>query len=68
MSILKINEHPLERAIRVVLGLTLLAMVTRGTIGAWGYLGVIPLITGLSGMCPLYSLLGISTCPRKSGS
>lgn len=67
MDFLKVNEHPLERMVRVVLGLALLAMVTRGTIGAWGYIGIVPLITGLSGMCPLYSLLGISTCPRKIG-
>ncbi len=67
MDFLKVNEHPLERMVRVVLGLALLAMVTRGTIGAWGYIGIVPLITGLSGMCPLYSLLGISTCPRRTG-
>lgn len=67
MNFLQVNEHPLERMVRVVLGLALLAMVTRGTIGAWGYIGIVPLITGLSGMCPLYTLLGISTCPRKAG-
>ncbi|MFM8534625.1 MAG: DUF2892 domain-containing protein [Acidimicrobiia bacterium] len=66
-SLLKPNEHPVERAARVVLGLTLLAMTTRGVIGAWGYIGIVPLITGLSGICPLYSLLGISTCPSKAG-
>ena len=67
MNFLQVNEHPLERMVRVVLGLALLAMVTRGMIGAWGYIGIVPLITGLSGMCPLYTLLGISTCPRKAG-
>jgi hypothetical protein len=64
MAILTINEHSIERFARVGLGLLLITLAVAGTIGAWGYIGVVPLATGLTGWCPLYSLLGISTCPR----
>lgn len=57
------NEHPIERVVRVSLGLGLLAITQLGPQTAWGYLGVIPLVTGLFGSCPLYSMLGINTCP-----
>ena len=57
------NEHPIERAIRVAVGLALLALAVAGPQTAWGYLGVIPLATGLLGSCPVYTLFGISTCP-----
>lgn len=66
MSLLKINEHPMERVARVVLGVGLVGMAAMGTIGAWGYIGVVPILTGAIGSCPLYSLLGISTCPVKT--
>lgn len=56
------NVHPIERAVRVVLGLGLIGLAVSG-VTPWGYLGVIPLLTGLVGNCPLYGLLGISTCP-----
>lgn len=56
------NEHTIERAIRVLLGLTLLALVFTGPKTPWGLLGIIPLVTGLAGSCPLYTLLGIKTC------
>lgn len=65
-GLLKINEHPAERVIRVVLGIALVAMAATGTIGIWGYLGAIPIVTGLAGTCPIYSLLGISTCPMPT--
>lgn len=57
------NVHPVERALRVLLGLVLLALVFTGPRTPWGLLGVIPLATGLLGSCPLYTLFGISTCP-----
>jgi len=56
------NEHSVERAMRVVLGLGLLTLTFMGPHTALGYLGLIPLATGLVGSCPLYSLLGFSTC------
>jgi hypothetical protein len=62
-SFFAVNEHPVERAARVALGIALIALAALGTIGAWGYIGVVPVVTGLAGTCPLYSALGLSTCP-----
>jgi len=56
------NEHNVERAIRVLVGLGLLSLVFIGPRTPWGYLGLIPFVTGLTGNCPLYSFLGFSTC------
>ncbi|CAN5602229.1 DUF2892 domain-containing protein [soil metagenome] len=60
---MKSNEGSLDRALRVTAGLILIILAATGTVGAWGYIGLIPLVTGAVGMCPLYSLVGISTCP-----
>lgn len=60
---LRVNEHPIERGARMVLGLALIGSALTGLVGPWAYLGVIPLLTGAIGSCPLYTLLGISTCP-----
>jgi hypothetical protein len=54
-----------ERIARVALGAGLLWAASTGAVGAWGYVGVVPLLTGLIGSCPLYTLLGISTCPVR---
>lgn len=62
------NEHSVERVIRVLVGMGLLALVFVGPKTPWGYLGIIPLVTGLSGTCPVYTLLGISTCKGKTAS
>lgn len=56
------NEHPVERVVRVALGLTLLALTFVGPKTPWGWLGLVPLATGLLGSCPLYTLFGVSTC------
>jgi hypothetical protein len=61
-----INEHPIERALRVLVGLGLLSIVFIGPKTPWGYLGLLPIVTGLSGMCPLYSVFGFSTCKISS--
>ncbi len=55
-----------ERIIRIVGGLILIALAATGTVGAWGWLGLVPLATGLTGWCPPYSLLGINTCKNKN--
>lgn len=60
------NEHTVERVLRVGLGVALVALAATGKVGPWGYLGVVPILTGLIGSCPLYTLLGFSTCPLKS--
>ncbi len=62
---MKINEHPIERGVRIIVGLGLLSIAFIGPQTPWGYLGIIPILTGLIGNCPLYSLLGISTCSIK---
>lgn len=60
---MKTNEGVVDRSLRVVAGLVLIGLAVTGTIGVWGYIGVIPLVTGAVGMCPVYSLLGINSCP-----
>ena len=56
------NEHAADRGIRIVAGLALLSLVWVGPQTAWGWVGLVPLVTGLVGSCPLYRVLGISTC------
>ena len=56
------NVGYIDQVIRIVLGITLLALAFVGPKTAWGYLGLIPLVTGLIGNCPLYSILKIKTC------
>lgn len=64
-KILPTNEHPVERVVRVVIGLAVLSLVFWGPETMWGLLGAVPLATGLLGSCPLYTLLGLSTCPMR---
>ncbi len=64
-KLLPVNQHPVERAVRVLLGLGLLALAFVGPKTPWGYVGVVPLLTGLIGSCPLYTVLGFSTCPLE---
>lgn len=63
MNFLTKNEGTIDRAIRVLVGLGVLSLVFVGPKTLWGLLGVVPLLTGLLGRCPLYTLLGIKTCP-----
>ncbi|MDE1943628.1 MAG: DUF2892 domain-containing protein [Betaproteobacteria bacterium] len=62
---MNVNEGGLDRVVRVVVGLVLIAMAATGKVGAWGWIGVVPLLTGLVGFCPAYRLFGFSTCPLK---
>lgn len=59
------NEHAIDRVARVALGIGLLAIAFVGPETPWGWVGILPLATGLLGSCPLYTVLGISTCPVK---
>jgi len=61
-GLLVVNEHPVERALRVLVGVGLVSLVFFGPKTPWGYIGLLPIVTGLSGICPLYSILGFSTC------
>jgi len=65
-KILPKNEHPIERGARVVIGLVLIALFFVGPKTPLGLLGIIPLVTGLVGSCPLYTVFGISTCKSKT--
>ncbi|HFC6388961.1 TPA: DUF2892 domain-containing protein [Neisseria bacilliformis] len=60
---MKRNVGPLDRIIRITLGIILIAAALTGYIGWWGWIGIVPLATGLMSSCLLYSLLGINTCP-----
>lgn len=62
---LKTNAGTIDRTLRVIVGLGLVGATVAGALPVWGYIGVVPLLTGLVGICPAYSLLGVSTCPNK---
>jgi hypothetical protein len=61
----KTNVGSFDRLARIVLGLALIALVFVGPKTPWGWIGVVPLVTGLLRTCPLYTLLGVNTCPRN---
>jgi hypothetical protein len=60
------NEGSVDRALRVVAGIVLISLVFVGPQTAWGWIGLVPLVTGLVGTCPVYALLGVNTCGMKS--
>ena len=62
---MKKNVGGLDRALRIILGAGLVGATLAGMLPAWGYLGIVPLATGLIGWCPLYPLLGLNSCPLK---
>lgn len=62
---MKCNSGTVDRAARVIAGIALIALAATGTIGAWGYIGVVPLLTGAIGFCPAYAIFGMNTCGIK---
>ena len=60
------NMGSTDRAVRVVVGLVLLVLAATGTVGAWGYIGLVPLATAAIGWCPAYLPFGFSTCKMRS--
>jgi len=60
------NAGKLDRILRVIVGLVLLSLTVIGPQSLWGLVGLVPLLTGLMGFCPLYTVLGIKTCPVSS--
>jgi len=56
------NEGTLDRVLRAIVGLVLIALALTGTLTPWGWIGIVPLATGILGVCPVYSLFGIRTC------
>lgn len=67
MNLLAKNEGAVDRALRVLVGVGAISLVFVGPQTPWGWLGLVPLLTGLLGTCPLYTLLGMRTCPVTSG-
>ena len=63
---MKTNVGGIDRILRIVLGSALIALTLTGTIGVWGWIGVVPVLIGALGTCPVHSLLGFNTCPMKS--
>ena len=61
---MKANVGTIDRVLRILVGVLLIALTLTGTIGLWGWIGLVPLATGVVRFCPLYPLLGISTCKR----
>ncbi len=61
---MKKNIGGIERVIRVLVGLGIISLAVIGPKTPWAYLGVVPLLTGLTGWCPPYAMLGISTCKK----
>lgn len=59
------NEGTIDRTLRVIAGAALVSLVFVGPETPWGWIGIVPLVTGLVGNCPVYSLLGIRTCPIR---
>lgn len=62
------NVGSVDRTVRILAGIVLIALAATGTVGWWGWLGIVPLATGLLGWCPPYSLLGINTCAVRAKS
>ena len=59
------NEGSRDRRLRVIVGLFLIALVFVGPHTPWGWIGIVPLLTGIVGFCPAYTLLGVRTCPKR---
>ncbi len=62
---MKVNMGGIDRTLRIVVGLALIVMAVTGTIGVWGWIGVVPVLTAIVGYCPAYAPFGFSTCAKK---
>ena len=63
---MKSNVGGIDRILRILAGLALIGLAATGTVGLWGWIGVVPLATGAIGWCPPYALFGWSTCAMKT--
>ncbi len=63
---MKFNVGSTDRILRVVAGLALIGLTLAGVIGVWGWIGVVPLATGLFKFCPAYAIFGLNTCPLEN--
>ncbi len=62
---MKINVGSTDRILRIIVGLVLVGLAASGTVGIWGWIGVVPLLTGTFKFCPAYAMFGMSTCPME---
>ena len=62
---MKYNVGTIDRVLRVIAGLVLIGLAATGTVGVWGWIGVVPLLTGLFSFCPAYAIFGMNTCQMK---
>ncbi|MBK8523529.1 MAG: DUF2892 domain-containing protein [Betaproteobacteria bacterium] len=62
---MKANVGGFDKIARIGAGVVLVGLAATGTVGVWGWIGLVPLATGLMGWCPAYNLLGMNTCPMK---
>jgi len=62
---MKSNVGGIDRILRIVVGLVMIVLTVMGVLPMWGYIGIVPLATGVIGWCGLYPMLGINTCPMK---
>lgn len=62
---MKSNVGGMDKIIRILAGIVLLALAIMGIGAPWTYIGIVPLVTGLMGWCPAYLLIGVNTCPLK---
>jgi membrane-associated protease RseP (regulator of RpoE activity) len=62
---MKANVGTIDRALRIIGGIVLITLAATGIFAPWGWIGVIPLLTGIFKFCPVYPLLGITTCPME---
>ncbi len=62
---MKLNVGGIDRILRIVAGLALIGATLAGLLPVWGWIGVVPLVTGIFKFCPAYTLLGMNTCPME---
>lgn len=63
---MKTNVGVIDKSLRIIVGIALIALAAFNVIGWWGYIGIVPLLTGLFNFCPAYTLLGMSTKGKTS--
>lgn len=62
---MKINVGGIDQIARIVVGLALIGLTLAGVIGVWGWIGIVPLLTGVFKFCPAYTMFGLSSCPME---
>ena len=63
---MKTNVGTIDRAFRIIVGIVLITLAATGIFAPWGWIGLVPLLTGIFKYCPAYQILGMNTCPMDS--